>query len=147
MRLAAVLGLMLAASVFASPQNIEQGAAAPKTLWSGQGITTSGATTTDFYQIGTDDSILVDVSISEVDGGGATTVTLTPTYQMPGGNIVGYPLELTGTTGALTWTNNASPHFLWVITPPKGAEYLYLQGLTNDATAGVTISAKAIGTR
>ncbi len=114
-------------------------------IWTGQAVTTAGVTS-DFdhsYPVGRDSCIIVDCYVEGALEG--DTVTVTPLWEMPDGNIVGYAQEEAGTPQAFTWTQGQIPNFFRQINPRNGAGRMYLQASTT-ATDGVTLTAKVNGT-
>ena len=126
----------------AGPHSVGPGSDDVVAMWSSQALTTSPATTTAFYPVGLDTTIVLDVLLEGAAAG--ATVTVTPVFQIPGGNACGYPTEHLSTPQATTWTQGSRADFLLTITPPPGCDRMYMTGITSDSD-GCTVTARAIG--
>lgn len=144
MKLSVILALVLAGPALAGPRNMGPGTDQVKEIWASAAISTTQITSTAFYEVGLDGKILVDVDIRNIDPGGGATVNVTPIWLMPGGGSVGYATELITTPGVLNWTGIQAATFTWEITPPHGAQRMYLQAVTSESN-GAQISAKVLG--
>lgn len=141
-RVSLALILLAVSEAAAGPRNPGPGSDQVVTLWSEQALTSDGTTSTVSYPIGLDSSIIVDVRIEGAAAG--ATVTVTPVWERPGGNAIGYPVEHLDIPQATTWTEPTRADFVLTITPCPGASLMYLTGSTTDSD-GCTITARAIG--
>ena len=138
-----IILLALAAEALAGNDNPGPGSDKVQALWSTPTtVTTLGATTTSYWPIGLDAQISVDINVQ--NAATSAQVTITALFQMPGGNIVAYPVEALPSE-QYTWQQGSDPaSALFGVYPPHGAERMYLNAITSDSD-GVSITARAIG--
>lgn len=115
-----------------------------KPIWTDQGVTTAGLTSTNYYKVGADETIIVDLNIHSAEAG--SSVEFTPLWELPGGNYIGYPVVNLSAPNTFYWTEGVSPtSCLWEINPPRGAAKMYINAGTSDTSEGVTVNVSATG--
>jgi hypothetical protein len=99
-------------------------------------ITSSASGTSDSYPLGRDSNVLLHIYVTNWDNGGV--ITLTPNYDIPGGNFTSSFAHTDATTDEITLTNTAN-----VSTATYIRSTSFLKGAANmqwTATCDVTSS-------
>lgn len=133
--------LLLVVAAHAGDHNPGPGEDEVVTFWAAAALTTTPARAATSYAVGLDRGIIVEVEIEGAEEG--DTVTLTPTFTLPGQSAAD-AREHRRIPQATTWTQGQIPGFYFTVTPPPGAEKMYLEGVTSD-TDGCTITASTVG--
>lgn len=137
--MATLMMAMMVGSALAGPNNMGPGADQVVDIWESQALTTTPIESALSYPVGLDNGITVDVALSGAEG--VDTITLTPTWKIPGASAAQEDLQ---TSQAVTWTQGARSTFILTFSPPPGASQMYLSAVTSS-TDGATITASAIG--
>lgn len=137
--MATLMMAMMVGSALAGPNNLGPGADQVVDIWESQALTTTPIESALSYPVGLDTGITVQFEVAGTAG--ADTVTVTPTWKIPGGSDA---LEDYVASQAVTWTHLDPATFVVEFSPPRGTSEMYLAGMTSS-TDGATITASAIG--